>query len=368
MRANEFITEANHLYHTTTRKGISGMLKKGYILPSSPEIQHGWGFGATGEGDGTISMTRDPRYWAFDFADTQIILDSGALRHRHKVTPYGSHEEFEERVTKPIPFTNVYVKKVIFTSDRPGPNTLKKLKELGIPYVSKYPMNPVDQYKMYKEDAELDEMAGEVHGGVRKALKDKGYEYLGSGIDKQAYLEPGTGQVLIVFGYRKGVKDFSPDQRMFIDWINYCNQNKNNPHLPKFSGFESFEFQGKKYIQARMEKLNEVPSRIKELVSYLESAADHMGNTDIGTALKRLSSFAGNWDEEADEFKYDTVEQIVGFLGGLDSAADLLNTIYQVKEFSRQHGYSLDLHSGNYMQRADGTIVVNDPFVLWLTS
>jgi len=215
-----------------------------------------------------------------------------------------------------------------------------------------------------KED-DLDEMAGEIHGGIRKALMDKSYKYLGGGIDKQAYLEPGTGQVLIVFGYRKGVDDFSPDQRMFINWIKYCNQHQDNPHLPKFSGFESFVFQGKNYIQARMERLNEVPARIKELVSYLEDAADYMGEKNFDAALKRLT-FAGNWDDEADEFKYDTVEQIVDFLGGPDRAADLLNTVHQVKQFSQQHGYSLDLHSGNYMQRANGTIVVNDPFVLWI--
>ena len=220
-------------------------------------------------------------------------------------------------------------------------------------------------YSTQFEDA-LDEMAGEIHGGVRKVLQDKGYQYLGSGVDKQAWLEPGTGQVLIVFGYRKDNKeDFSPDQRMFIDWINYCNKNKNNLHLPRFSGFESFQFQGKNYIQARMERLNEVPARIKELVSYLDRAADHMGAKDFDAALKRLT-FAGNYDEEADEFKYDTVEQIVNFLGGPDQATNLLNTVHQVKQFSRQHGYSLDLHSGNYMQRANGTIVVNDPFVLWL--
>lgn len=222
-------------------------------------------------------------------------------------------------------------------------------------------------YSAQFEEAELEEMAGEIHGGVRKVLRDKGYRYLGSGVDKQAWLEPGTGQVLIIFGYRKGVADFSPDQRMFIDWIKYCNQNKSNPHLPRFTGFESFQFQGKNYIQARMERLNEVPARIKELVSYLESAADHMGNKDFDAALKRLT-FAGNWDDEADEFKYDTVEQIVDFLGGADRTANLLNTVHQVKQFSRQHGYSLDLHSGNYMQRSNGTIVVNDPFVLWLQS
>ena len=220
-------------------------------------------------------------------------------------------------------------------------------------------------YSAQFEDAELDEMAGKINVGISQYLAKRGYQYLGGGIDKQAYLEPG-GQVLIVFGYRPGnTENFSPDQRMFIDWIKYCNQNKSNPHLPRFTGFESFQFQGKNYIQARMERLNEVPARIKELVSYLDHAADHMGAKDFDAALKRLT-FAGNYDEEADEFRYDTVEQIVDFLGGPERAANLLNTVHQVKQFSRQHGYSLDLHSGNYMQRANGTIVVNDPFVLWL--
>ena len=75
---------------------------------------------------------------------------------------------------------------------------------------------------------------------------------------------------------------------------------------------------------------------------------------------------AGYFDDKTYELKYDTVEQIVDFLGGPERATDLLNTVHQVKQFSQQHGYSLDLHSGNYMQRANGTIVVNDPFVLLL--
>ena len=43
----------------------------------------------------------------------------------------------------------------------------------------------------------------------------------------------------------------------------------------------------------------------------------------------------------------------------------LLQTVQQVKTFAMQHGYGIDLHRGNYMQRPDGTIVVNDPFVFW---
>ena len=226
--------------------------------------------------------------------------------------------------------------------------------------------SPEDYQKAIRANeaiAHLEEMAGEIHGDVRKALKDKGYQYLGGGIDKQAYLEPGTGQVLIVFGYRHGIDDFSPDQRMFINWITYCNQHQDNPHLPRFSDFESFVFRGKNYIQARMERLNEVPARIKYTVATLEYAAEQMGNKNFDAALKRLTT-AGYFDDKTYELKYDTVEQIVDLLGGPARAADLLNTVRQVKQFSQQHGYSLDLHSGNYMQRPDGTIVVNDPFVI----
>ena len=59
-------------------------------------------------------------------------------------------------------------------------------------------------------------------------------------------------------------------------------------------------------------------------------------------------------------------EAIVRYLGGRQSAERLLKTVHTVDKFGRKHGYSLDLHSGNYMQRADGTIVVNDPFVHWM--
>ena len=213
----------------------------------------------------------------------------------------------------------------------------------------------------------VSEMAGEIHGGVRKALIDQGYKYLGSGIDKQAYLEPSTGQALIIFGYRKNIDDFSPDQRMFIDWIKYCNANKNNPNLPKFSGFESFQFYGKNYIQARMEPLQEVTDQVKNIVNYLETVIDEISQGDINAAFEYLAK-KGYYDEKIDYFKPYTVKQVVDYLGGLKRAKNLLQTVHDVAMFGAKNRYNIDLHSGNYMQRSDGTIVVNDPFVIWLRS
>jgi hypothetical protein len=222
-------------------------------------------------------------------------------------------------------------------------------------------------YSAQFEDAELEEMAGEIHGGVRKALMAKGYEYLGSGIDKQAYLEPGTGQVLIVFGYRKNFSDFSPDQRMFIDWINYCNKNANNPHLPKFSGFESFQFSGKNYIQARMEPLRELPDEVGDLVGQLDQVTKKKFR-DYRKPLRTAAQYATFQSAEEGNNTWYELEDVIEYLGGEQAAENLLQTLYQVQKFAKQHKFTIDLHRGNYMARSDGTIVVNDPFVLWLTS
>lgn len=205
----------------------------------------------------------------------------------------------------------------------------------------------------------LDEMAGKIHGGIRQALMAKGYQYLGGGIDKQAYLEP-NGQVYIVFGYRKGFENISPDQRMFVNWIAYCNKNRNNPHLPRFSGFETFEFQGRKYIQARMETLRELPDEIGHLVGGIQDAVKKINKNNIDKAFEVIADYA-----EVEAPGFYTVEKTIELLGGPEQAKNLLKTIKIVEKFARQNNYSLDLHSGNYMQRPDGTIVVNDPYVLF---
>ena len=196
-------------------------------------------------------------------------------------------------------------------------------------------------------------------------MAKRGHQYLGGGIDKQAYLESSTGQVLIVFGYRKEYSEFSPDQRMFINWINYCNKNKNNPHLPRFSGFETFQFQGKNYIQARMEALRELPDEVGYLVGNIEEVTMQMGRGNFDRAMKILTGYAQDSSYEGDQPLWYEVKDSINFLGGPERAKNLLKTVKTVQQFARKHNYSIDLHRGNYMQRPDGTIVVNDPFVIW---
>ena len=213
---------------------------------------------------------------------------------------------------------------------------------------------------------DLDEMAGSIHGGIRKELNSKGYKYLGGGIDKQAFLEPGTGQVLVVFGYSKWAKggsDFSVDQLMFVDWAKYCKKNQANPHLPRFSDWASFDYQGKRYLQIRMEHLQELSNYLKAIIVDLEEVAKY-SKSNPKTAYKKIANFANHNLLDAGEIGDLDHKAVVKHLGGEQAAYNLLKTVYDVKQFGKQHGFEIDLHGGNYMQRADGTIIVNDPYVV----
>ena len=216
-------------------------------------------------------------------------------------------------------------------------------------------------------EGDLEEMAGKVHGSVRKELISKGYKYLGSGIDKQAFLEPGTGQILVIFGYGKWSKGkFSPDQLTFANWAKYCQQHSNNPHLPRFSGWESFDYKGQRYLQIRMEPLKELPQNIKDIVTWLDVYVNEKGKIDSEQVAKKIGSHG------VEEFDYDKgdfyqkkfkAKKIIEYFGGAKAASGLMKTVQIAKRMANKEDVTLDLHGGNYMQRADGTIVVNDPFV-----
>lgn len=71
---------------------------------------------------------------------------------------------------------------------------------------------------------------------IEKILSNKGYKKLGAGVDQTAFLEPGTGLVLKIFGTHEshlrngmGRPEFTASQRMFKFWADYCNAHSNNP-------------------------------------------------------------------------------------------------------------------------------------------
>jgi hypothetical protein len=115
-----------------------------------------------------------------------------------------------------------------------------------------------------------------------------------------------------------------------------------------------------------MEPLKELPDRARDIVRWLERYIDEKGKIDSKKVAKRIGDYG------VEEFNYDKgdfyqkkvkAKKIIEYLGGPQAAAGLMKTVQIAKRMANKEGVYLDLHSGNYMQRADGTIVVNDPFV-----
>lgn len=185
--------------------------------------------------------------------------------------------------------------------------------------------------------------------GIRKALEKKGYRALGAGVDQEAYLEPNGQTVLKIFGTQGNTKKLSADQKMFAKWADFCQRNADNPFLPKFSGWETFNFKGELYLQIRTEFLK--PSgELGRAIAQLGSALDN----DVADYYT-LKTYRGT-DRE-----YKRVSKAVGE----QNIPLLLNTLLElIHKTQKKKNYNWDLHAGNIMLRPNGQPVLNDPYVL----
>lgn len=202
-------------------------------------------------------------------------------------------------------------------------------------------------------------------GGIKDVLLSKGYKFLGAGQDQDAYLEPGTGMVLKIFGTGKQSSDrFTKGQQSFIDFANFCMANPNNQFLPYFDGWERFEFNGDYYLQIRVERMFD---SAKHLASswILEMVADGaVKSKDSTTFVEWYDNLVKKYSKP--ELQYlkvrDDIHKLVMLLGGEKECELLWDTIRQLYKLAKSKGYVLDLHQGNFMLGGDGEIIISDPF------
>lgn len=243
-------------------------------------------------------------------------------------------------------------------------------------------------------------------------LKNKGYKYLGNGVDQTAFLEPNTGLVLKIFGTQMHTRPhgdgrkkpvFSDDQLMFFRFAKFCQKNSNNPFLPKFSGFESFYFENKVYLQIRQERLrscgDELGSFLETISEYVDilsfkdfckrykksvkenttryNAWDDSDNTGYNSNTGRNNSNYSDFDdEEHDTYQSPGKQHLKGYWSEEQIFAKLLkdlgednfklfyNTMKKLAKISESKGWTFDLHSGNFMLRENGWPVIVDPWVV----
>ena len=190
--------------------------------------------------------------------------------------------------------------------------------------------------------------------GIRKTLEKKGYQALGAGVDQEAYLEPGGQTVLKIFGTQGNSGNLSHDQRMFAKWAKFCQRNSDNPFLPRYSGWQPFDYNGETYLQIRTELLRSPTTpQEKNLVAAIST---------LGYAFERYGiSFLDLDKNKISARSYRLVSQAVGE----DNVPLLLNTLLElIHTTQRKKRYGWDLHPGNIMLRSNGQVVLNDPYVL----
>lgn len=191
--------------------------------------------------------------------------------------------------------------------------------------------------------------------GIRSALEAKGYQFLGKGVDQTAYLEPSTGLVLKVFGTQGNRQEFSRDQKMFFTWYDYCSKHSDNPLLPRFHGHDSFIWNDNRYLMIRTESLKKTQGPIRH-------ALDDLGWMSRSWLQHRGLSVAGfvNHLKNNRQGDYALLEKALGAKG----VTQMVSTLDELMKIGKAKGYRWDMHGGNFMRRADGTPVINDPWVL----
>ena len=188
---------------------------------------------------------------------------------------------------------------------------------------------------------------------IERILAKKGYKKLGAGVDQTAYLEPGTGLVLKVFGTQGG-ESFSADHKMFFAWAKYCMKNSSNPFLPHFGGYDSFVLDGDRYLQIRQEPLKPL-GVVGHVLELLATAIEEDGIQTLEEAEEFVKDFNKRYVPALEKLK-----QQLGS-GGLDL---MFSTILRLYLVGKKNSWNFDLHAGNFMRRADGTPVIVDPWAL----
>lgn len=223
--------------------------------------------------------------------------------------------------------------------------------------------------EILREDSDIDQE-------IQTQLVKQGYQFLGSGVDQEAYLAP-DGSVLKIFGSRG--RRLSKQQQSFITFAEYCQANPDNPFLPNIIDFAEFTYNEKLYLQIKIERLFEFGNS-EYLAEKLSEIADAIEYSKIADPVKWIADKTEDLESQIAYFKNNgkpgkftasveareralaRLNQFILYIGGEDEFRLLFSTITDLKKIAARRGYVLDLHDFNFMLGSDGHVVISDPF------
>jgi hypothetical protein len=151
-------------------------------------------------------------------------------------------------------------------------------------------------------------------------------------------------------------------------------KNADNPYLPKFSGYETFEFKGKTYLQIRQERLTRDDKFAKDLEYYSRifvgdnSPSNTVPPELVMTVLKSMVEKGGykmkGWSDYENRVftpppdgSFDKTIQRMG----IDGFYKWIITCKELRHTARMNSWYWDLAHWNIMMRGQ-TPVILDPW------
>lgn len=184
--------------------------------------------------------------------------------------------------------------------------------------------------------------ASDIPHEFRTHLEERGYKFLGAGVDQIAFLSPNGKSVFKIFG--TGGESLSKDQKMFLKWVKFCHNNSDNQFLPKFGRIKQVTIDGKIYY-AMFQELLHKKWHIIEMVLLIDAV--NAFPDYYPPSVKR----------KAEGVKADLEGK------GID-VEKLLSTLSRLTSIGKGSDYVNDIHEDNIMVRADGTPVIIDPWTV----
>lgn len=195
---------------------------------------------------------------------------------------------------------------------------------------------------------------------IAKKLKAAGYKKLGSGADSTVWAKDEASVIKILMPEDSN----SLAEKTFLDFYNFVRSNPNFPNLPKFlESTQTMNINGKDYTFVVMERLKPIKrGSIDEAMVWILSdfAVKKMSWEDVQKELANPDTWQ-HWDAPP------SVEKILQTIATMDKEVSLrYGVLYYLMALlyhtGRINKLGWDLHTENVMQRADGTLVVIDPW------
>lgn len=226
--------------------------------------------------------------------------------------------------------------------------------------------------RIHEIRSELNEIS-HIPDTIGDRLTQAGYRRIGSGVDQEAYYSPDGQFVLKIFGTNfsgvcepnhRGVLTLTDSQKMFAFWNLYCRRHSDNEFLPRFfSGtngktWTPFVYEGCLYLQMWQEPLITQKADAPWIVDLANLCREvRYGNVDLFRQWARDESQVRM--DAGTRHRYELLRKQMG----PEALEKFMLTVADIYVAGRHHGWSLDLHPGNILQRKDGTPVIVDPWV-----